>query len=157
MKTKLIACLLTLTVLTAVSHVRAADNSALPEPVKAVYTDYLVIQSALASDTLKGVSEKADAIAKAIKGDKEKTLPAEVAAQAEALAKADNLKTARAAFKPLSDSLIKYLDDHKIASSGYIQFYCPMARADWLQKSKDTSNPYFGKEMAECGVVKKKF
>ena len=32
-----------------------------------------------------------------------------------------------------------------------------MAKADWLQKSKDTSNPYFGKEMSECGVMKKKF
>jgi Cu(I)/Ag(I) efflux system membrane fusion protein len=158
MKTnKLIASLLALTAVIAVPHVRAADDPAMKEPVKSVYASYLDIHAALAADTMKGVAEKAEAIAKAVKDDKAKMLPAEVADQAEALARAKELKAARAAFKPLSDSLIKYLADHKVSSSGYIQFYCPMAKADWLQKDKDTSNPYYGKAMAECGVAKKKF
>jgi hypothetical protein len=127
------------------------------EPVKSVYTSYLEIQAALAADTMKGIPEKAGAIAKAVNEDKNKMLPAEVAVQAEALAKATDLKAARAAFKPLSESLIKYLADHSVSSSGYVQFYCPMAKADWLQKNKDTRNPYFGKSMSECGEIKKKF
>lgn len=130
----------------------AVDSPALTAPVKSVYDHYLKIQSALAADSLTGVAENADAITKAIQGDA-KTLPGEVGTQAEALAKAKDLRTARAAFKPLSDSLIKYLADNK-ARNAYVQVYCPMARASWLQADKTVNNPYFGQAMASCGEIK---
>ena len=132
---------------------RAADNPALMQPVKSVYDDYLKIQTALAGDSTTGVAENATAIAKAVQGDSMKMLPAAVAAEAEALAKAKDLKAARAAFKPLSDSLIKYLADHK-ASDAYVLVYCPMADASWLQADKKVANPYLGKEMPTCGEIK---
>ena len=158
MKTKeLIVSLIALTALVAAPYGRAADDAAMNEPVKSVYASYLEIQSALAKDSMKGVSENAGAIAKVIKDYKTKTLPAEAGDQAEALAKAKDLKAARATFKPLSDSLIKYLADHKVKSSGYVQFYCPMAKANWLQKGEVVVNPYMGSSMSDCGVVKKKF
>src|SRR5579862_4122212 len=93
--------------------VRAADKSALMEPVKSVLDHYLKIQAELTKDSIKGVDENANAIAKAVKGDDMKMLPADVARQAETLAQATNLKAAREAFKPLSNSLIKYLADNK--------------------------------------------
>jgi hypothetical protein len=130
---------------------RAADNPALTGPVKSVYGHYLKIQAILAKDSLAGVAENTDAIAKAVQGDA-KALPAEVGVQAEALAKAKDLKTARAAFKPLSDALIKYLADHK-AKDAYVRVYCPMANASWLQADKTVANPYLGKEMATCGEI----
>ena len=34
--------------------------------------------------------------------------------------------------------------------------YCPMRKADWVQKGDTLANPYFGKEMPDCGAVKKK-
>lgn len=131
----------------------AADNPALTEPVKSVYVHYLKVQTDLANDSMKGVAEEADAIAKAVQGDKMKMLPETVATQAQALAKATDLKTARAAFKPLSDSLIKYLADHH-AKDAYVQVYCPMAKASWLQAGKTVSNPYFGQGMPTCGIIK---
>jgi hypothetical protein len=133
--------------------VRAADNPALMEPVKSVYTDYLRIQTALAGDSMTGVAENATAISKAVQGDSMKMLPAAVATEAEALAEAKDLKAARTAFKPLSDSLIKYLADHK-ARDAYVQVYCPMADASWLQADKKVNNPYMGKEMPTCGEIK---
>ena len=129
----------------------AADNSALTSPVKTVYDHYLKIQSALAGDSLAGVAENAKAIAKAAQGDA-KTLSADVGTQAEALAKAKDLKSARAAFKPLSDALIKYLADHN-AKDAYVEIYCPMAHASWLQAGKKVNNPYLGKSMSECGEI----
>src|SRR6266568_709999 len=74
------------------------DSSALMEPVKSVYDSYVKIQAELAKDSMKGVNENASAIAKAVKGDEMKMLPADVATQADALAKATDLKTAREAF-----------------------------------------------------------
>src|SRR5882757_6686240 len=104
MKTnKLIMTLLTLTALIAVPIARAGDNPAMMEPVKSVYDNYLKIQATLAKDSLEGVAEKANAMAKAIKGDSMKMLSPNVAQQAEALAGAKDLKAARKAFKPLSD------------------------------------------------------
>ncbi|HWY30051.1 MAG TPA: DUF3347 domain-containing protein [Candidatus Acidoferrum sp.] len=129
-----------------------ATNSALMEPVKAVYDHYLTIQKALANDSLTGVAENAGAMAKAVEGDGTKMLPAAVATEAEALSQAKDLESARAAFKPLSDDLIKYLADHG-AKSAYVQVYCPMKRASWLQDDKTVRNPYFGSAMSECGVI----
>jgi Skp family chaperone for outer membrane proteins len=130
---------------------RAADNPILTAPVKAVYGHYLKIQADLANDSLTGVSENAETIVKAVQTDA-KALPSVVAAEAEALAKASDLKSARGAFKPLSDSLIQYLADHK-AKGVYVQVYCPMARASWLQADKNVNNPYFGQAMARCGEI----
>jgi hypothetical protein len=134
-----------------------AENSALMEPVKSVYDNYLKIQTALAKDSLDGVAENANAIAKAIKGDEMKMLSPDIAQQAETLSKTTDLKAARKAFKPLSDSLIKYLADHKVQSSNYNEAYCPMAEASWLQAGKKISNPYMGKSMPGCGEIKRNF
>lgn len=132
---------------------QAADSPALMPPVKSVYEQYLKIQTDLANDSLKGVPEAADAIAKAVQGDGMKMLPATVATEAETLSKAPDLKAARAAFKPLSDSLIKYLADHHVQDA-YVEVYCPMAKASWLQANKNVNNPYLGQDMSTCGEIK---
>ena len=136
----------------------AADEkkpeSALMEPVKSVLDHYLMIQAELAKDSVKGLDEHANAIAKAVKGDDIKMLSADVAKQAETLAKAKDLKAAREAFKPLSASLIKYLADNKAGKGTYHEAYCPMVKASWLQKETQIRNPYMGKEMLTCGTLK---
>ena len=136
------------------TNVRAADSPALMEPVKSVLDNYLMIQTDLAKDSVKGLDEHANAIAKAVKGDDMKMLSPEVAKQAETLAKAKDLKAAREAFKPLSSSLIKYLADNKAGKGTYHEAYCPMVKASWLQTGKDITNPYMGKSMLDCGVLK---
>ena len=134
-------------------NVRATDSPALMQPVKSAFDHYLKIQTDLANDSLTGISDEANAIAKTVQSDDKKTLPAEIGVEAEALAKATDLKSARAAFKPLSDSLIQYLAAHN-AKDNYIQVYCPMARASWLQTNKEVNNPYLGQEMPTCGEIK---
>jgi len=134
--------------------VRAADEPALMQPVKSVLDHYLMIQTELAKDSVKGLDEHANAIAKAVKGDSMKMLSPDVAKQAEALAKAKDIKAARESFKPLSASLVKYLADNKAGKGTYHEAYCPMVKASWLQTSKDITNPYMGKSMLTCGVLK---
>lgn len=134
-----------------------ADDSALMEPVKSVYDNYLKIQASLTKDSVKGVSDEASAISKAVKGDSMNMLPAEVGTQADALAKATDLSSAREAFKSLSASLIKYLADHKVQSGSYTEAYCSMANASWLQSGKTVSNPYLGQSMPTCGEIKRSF
>ena len=136
------------------TSVRAADEPALMQPVKSVLHHYLMIQTELAKDSVKGLDEHANAIAKAVKGDSKKMLSLDVAKQAETLAKAKDIKAAREAFKPLSASLVKYLADNKAGKGTYHEAYCPMVKASWLQTGKDITNPYMGKSMLTCGVLK---
>src|SRR5437016_5831805 len=148
---------LAVAVLTAPVAGFAADEKkmdALMEPVKSVLDHYLAIQKNLAKDSVKGLDEHANAIAKAVKGDEMKMLSSEVATQAETLAKARDLKAAREAFKPLSASLAKYLADNKAGKGIYHEAYCPMVKASWLQKETDIKNPYMGKSMLACGTLK---
>lgn len=133
------------------AHTEAAP--ALPKPVQAVFDSYIKIQTALAQDSLKDVSANATAIAKAVQGDSTKALPADVTQQADTLAKASDLKAAREAFKPLSDSLIKYLAANKAHAGHYVKVFCSMANARWIQTGTVVSNPYFGKSMLRCGKI----
>ena len=126
----------------------------LMEPVKSVLNHYLKIEESLSKDSVSGVDEHAGAIAKAVNGDEMKMLPADVARQADALARAKDLVAARAAFKPLSASLAKYLADNKAGRGTYHEAYCPMVKANWLQTSADIKNPYMGKAMLGCGELK---
>src|SRR5882762_5704145 len=116
-------------------------DSALMEPVKSVLDHYLAIQKELAKDSIKGLDEHAAAIAKAVKGDEMKMLSPDIAKQADTLAAAKDIKAARAAFKPLSASLVKYLADNKAGKGTYHEVYCPMAKASWLQEGTDIKNP----------------
>src|SRR5258705_805924 len=130
------------------------DEPALMQPVKSVLDHYLMIQTELAKDSVKGLDEHANAIAKAVKGDDMKMLSPDVAKQAETLAKAKDIKAAREGFKPLSASLVNYLADNKAGKGTYHEAYCPMVKASWLQTSKTIKNPYMGKEMLTCGELK---
>ena len=153
----LVPLLIAATVIVAPLVGMAADKmeeSALMQPVKSVYDSYLKIQAELVNDSLKGVADNATAIAKAVRGDEMKMLPSDVATQADALAQAKDLKSAREAFKPLSTSLIKYLADNKAGKGMYHEAYCPMVKASWLQPVKDIKNPYMGKAMPGCGELK---
>ncbi|HEV2454257.1 MAG TPA: DUF3347 domain-containing protein [Verrucomicrobiae bacterium] len=117
-----------------------------------VFNNYLHMETALANDSLVGVADDGQAIAKTVNNDTANTFPATVAQQADAVAHASDLESARAAFKPLSDSLIKYLADHN-EKDAYVKVYCPMARASWLQADKNVKNPYMGQAMSGCGEI----
>ena len=126
-------------------------HAALTEPVKSALDHYLSIQADLAKDSIQGLDAEANVIAKLAGGDEMKA--PEIAKEAETLAQARDLATAREAFKPLSASLIKYLAGHKISGS-YHEAYCPMVNASWLQTGLNVRNPYLGSQMLTCGELK---
>jgi hypothetical protein len=138
------------------------DDTALAEPAKSVISNYLAIQASLAGDTIQGLDEHGKAISTALKIDAAKTtqpdlqavLVGVIEAEADVIAQAKDIKTARAAFKPLSASVIRYMAHEKAGKGVYHEVYCPMAEASWLQTGKDIRNPYYGKEMLDCGEMK---
>ena len=133
------------------ANTQPEPTPALPSPVQAVFDSYIKIQTALAQDSMQDVSANATTIAVTVQAVSAQTLPPAVAQEAKVLAKANDLKAARDAFKPLSDSLVNYLDANKIHARHFAKVHCSMANADWLQTDSTVNNPYLGKEMAHCG------
>ena len=130
----------------------AAALAVLAVPASAAVADglaapYLHIQVALANDSTDGVAEAARAIAAeaAEMGDQ----AAAIGAAAEALAEAADLRSARDAFGPLSDAVIAY--GREVGFGDLRLAYCPMVDKEWLQKTAELRNPFYGSMMLTCG------
>ena len=143
--------LLLLSVLAAISALQAAPPAT---PLQLALDKYLQIQGALAGDSLKGVAAAATEMASAAKAS-DGVVPGVMGVQAEALAKATDIRSAREAFKPLSATLITVLSGQKGQSGQYYEAFCPMANASWIQAGKKIANPYFGASMLGCGEIRK--
>ena len=149
--------LILLGVLWSVNYVRGMENEPPKDPAKSVLEQYGSIHKALAADSMAGVPESAKNIATAIRKDAGKSIPLAIAEIADTLARAQDLKAARRAFKPLSASLISWLEENKVEASGYQEAYCPMVDANWLQMEEEIINPYLGKRMLNCGEFDRRF
>ena len=80
-----------------------------------------------------------------------KTVAAGLGVDGSKLAKSGSLKEARAAFENLSDKAKQLA----AGQAGYYVVNCPMLKKDWVQMTEKIGNPYYGKEMATCGEIKK--
>ena len=105
---------------------------------------YLEVAEALTKDDLAAAKEAAEEMAD---HDKKSSL----AKPATAIAKAKDIKDARAHFLHLSHAAIKLAEKRK----GYVVMVCPMVKdGEWLQTDKKVKNPYMGKKMLACGAPK---
>ena len=130
------------------------SKGTLPVALTKVVAAYGTIQQSLAGDSLSGVVPAATALIAEAKANPEVFDPAFVRA-AEALAAAKDIKSARQAFKPISDALLANLANRGGGTSGLFEVYCPMAKSSWIQASREVNNPYFGSSMQKCGSVKR--
>lgn len=120
---------------------------------------YFTIQQSLAKDTTKGITPSAQKIVEKTRKylqqkETPKTLGEIVQRINETAAKLlkANLKEARESFKSLSQAMIQ-LQEKAPGNKGVVIFYCPMAKAAWMQDSKETANPYYGSSMLKCGKI----
>jgi Cu(I)/Ag(I) efflux system membrane fusion protein len=132
-----------------------------------VYAAYFDVQQALSHDALDGAKAGAGKVLGALDevdmalldGPAHEAWMKELGGltkSAKALAAAEAIADARAAFEPLSSSV--YVVAKRFGTSGaqaILRFHCPMAfdgrGADWLQNKAGTENPYFGSQMFTCG------
>jgi hypothetical protein len=120
---------------------------------------YYSIHKTLASDSISGVAAAAAEMAKISR----QTAGSETQAKAQLLALSDtaaklnaaDLKSARNGFGDLSEKLIAYLKASGSRMNPPYQFYCSMAKKNWLQPDKAVRNPYYGSSMPTCGELVK--
>jgi hypothetical protein len=116
------------------------------DPVPPTLGHYISAQEALAADNF----DKARAALQSLAQHADPALVPLV----EKAANAADITAVRAAFKPLSEEIIK-----GDIPEGYVLAYCPMVFDDqgahWIQKNQpQIINPYFGATMLHCGVFK---
>jgi uncharacterized protein YxeA len=136
-------------VLAACSLLLAADSH------QDMLTAYYKIHQSYAADSTDGVADAAALLAESAVAFGKSEKKADLATEAKAVSEqATRLKTAdleqgREIFKDLSKNLA--LLEMQSGNKTINVFYCPMARAYWLQPDTTVANPYFGKTMAQCG------
>jgi hypothetical protein len=130
---------------------------AFAEEAAEIVVPYLHIKTALANDSIDGVTDAARSIAaEAAKmtyhwpGNVAVDATQAIATAAQTLVRATDIKTARAAFGPLSDALIQYADE---VGLGQLKVaYCPMVQKSWVQEDGAIRNPFYGSAMLSCGT-----
>jgi protein SCO1/2 len=130
----------------------AAKPPVSPADLGALLDPYLRIQQALANDSFDGISDSALALATAAM--KLGSRGAAVKAAVNPFAQASDVAAARAAFGGLSEAVLRFASGSGITVAGRAAIaYCPMARKYWLQKGDTVQNPYYGKQMSDCGRI----
>jgi len=137
------------TVSSAVSA-KITDNN-----TEQVYDRYLELKNNLvSSDSVaaqKAGKELASALSK-IQGCEN------TSALATKIASTNDLKDQRFQFTALSSDVIALIKHTEISSGKLYVQHCPMANegegAYWLAAEEEVRNPYYGKDMVECGAVK---
>lgn len=139
----------------------AAISAEIQQHIDLLAKAYLATQQLLAGDKFEGVTEQLATVqkeAKSLASTQNDKLKADAQSVADAATdKPKSLDEARTGFKKLSmavTDLLKATPPTSTVAPALYDVYCPMAKADWLQTSKEVANPYLGKQMLTCGKVK---
>lgn len=130
--------------------------------VDRVVAEYLSIAEPLGLEQPDTPPAKVDGLLAAIDGLMEKAEGGDArrlgddARRAVAAMRTKSTDEQRELFKHASAAVIALVDamppSSAVAASLFVA-HCPMARADWLQRSRDLANPYYAEDMKECGAI----
>ena len=128
----------------------ASKHAALATAPSLLIDAALALHTALADDTMVGVTAQAAALRDAATAA---NVPALATGAAE-LSRQPTIAEARRAFGALSDGLVAYARSHpEVRAAGVRVAYCPMLRKSWLQQDGPVQNPYYGHRMLACGEL----
>ncbi len=126
---------ITINALCAIGFAASLAAAELNDSDKQFLGNYEKVRAALAADDLVAT----------------KKVAGELGDQGTAIANSDKIADARKEFEKLSARALELTK----GQDGYYHAYCPMLKKDWVQTSKEISNPYAGSSMLTCGVIKK--
>ncbi|PWS28901.1 hypothetical protein DHW03_03445 [Pedobacter yonginense] len=120
----------------------------------AIFTQYIDLKNALVQSDSIEVQKAASSLQTSLADYKGCELTAGVAKK---IATVSDLKSQRKDFTVLSADLIGLFKSTDVTAGTIYIHHCPMANngdgGDWLSANKEIKNPYYGKDMLECGRV----
>ncbi|MFL9834109.1 DUF3347 domain-containing protein [Chryseobacterium terrae] len=137
------------------------ENKQSDSPLKNIQTHYFSLKNALVKSDAKTASAKGKELTNAITAVKMNQLSTaehnvwmkvmkSLNNDASAIAKTQDIRQQREAFKTLSKNMYNLLKSSKLSTPVYYQ-YCPMQDANWLSTESAVKNPYYGSKMLTCG------
>jgi len=117
-------------------------------------TPYLAIGDTLAADKLEQLSELGAQVIKAAES-RQSEPGVDAIIQGAGRIGAQDIQTARTAFKKMSGGMLEYMAAHPDEQAGHTIVHCPMTFGGkgglWVQKDGKVMNPYEGAMMLHCG------
>jgi len=169
MKTYLIT-LLALFLSTANMYAQDKKEHSHDDHLSILISEYMDFKNALVADDFEKAQKHISNFAKEVKSNdemnehkdhqkKHETHHAKMLAAVETATAAKNIDELRNSLEGVTLELVKAVENQGYDKSAlYVQF-CPMANngkgANWLSKSEEIANPYFGQKMHKCGSTVK--
>jgi uncharacterized Ntn-hydrolase superfamily protein len=131
--------------------------------INQIIQGYLSVEKALVNDNIRAANRAATAMANSINEVIATRLNAgqkatwtkyseKLRANSQLISKATTIDHQREYFASLSDDMYSLLKSFKSHPTLYRQ-YCPMKKQYWLNATQEIQNPYYGKQMLDCGKV----
>lgn len=144
-----------------ISHQTKAQNSTLA--FNQVLQGYFGVEKALFNDDSRLANKQAKVLVNAIAQIKPALLDAEqrtnwtkysekLQYNAQHISESKSIDHQREHFVSLSDDMYSVLKSFKTHPVVYRE-YCPMKKQYWLNSTATIQNPYYGKQMPDCGKV----
>lgn len=132
---------------------------------QSLLTFYYDIKNALVNSDATVAAAKATEFSKALSSIDMKSLPKskmtafmgfqdKLAFDANHITKSKEISLQRNVFANLSSNLFKLAKVIKLTTEPIYYDYCPMQKSYWLSDNAVIKNPYFGKQMLNCGTIK---
>jgi hypothetical protein len=123
---------------------------------------YYELKNALTKDDAKGAAVSAAQFLNTAKSLDIKTLNAleqktftsvkdKLIYNADHISEVNELDHQRGHFEKLSDAMIQLAESVQLSQQPVYVDYCPMKKTYWLSSEKTIQNPYYGKQMINCG------
>lgn len=140
------------------------------EHLSTLISEYMDFKNALVADDFEKAQKHISNFTKEVKSNDEmnehkehqkmhESHHAKMLAAVEPTSSAKNIEELRSSLEGITMELVKAVENQGYDKSAlYVQF-CPMANngkgANWLSKSEEIANPYFGQKMHKCGSTVK--
>ena len=146
-----------------------AQNAGTPnKSLQQLLTYYLDVKNALVKDNPNKAGASAKQLSGAIKTVNAATLTAagqkaftsvkeSLQANADHIASSNKTDHQREHFAGMSQAMSTLVQSASLSDLPVYLDYCPMKKSYWLSSEKAIQNPYYGKEMPDCGNVEKTF
>jgi hypothetical protein len=155
---------LSLLLLTAVVRTKAQTTTA-STSINNLLTAYLDLKNALVASDNAAAQAKAKVLHDDVTAVQANTLPADqqtiwksyvdkLSFDSRHISESTDISHQREHFASLSKNMYDVVKAFKANTTVIYWQYCPMKKSSWLSDKPAIENPYYGKEMLDCGSVK---
>jgi len=123
-----------------------------------VLEDYILLKNNLIEGNQIGATSSAKQLVITLESlnqiSDQKSLMNEIISSSKNITKTNNIEQQRNELGKLSESTWNLINTNDSFNKKAYYNYCPMKKAYWISEVKEIRNPFYGKQMLQCGSVK---